>query len=177
MRVLVYRAMGAVVLDPATYENVEGERRATWQAFVVVLISSLAAGIGAGGLAGPRLQTLVLVTLLALMTWLVWAALILYMGGEVFRERQTRVTYGELVRTIGFAAAPGALQAFALFPPIRILSFTLAWLWMLAAMVVAVRQALDYRTTWHAIVVCLVTFALSMATVFAIGLVFQTTVS
>src|SRR6187401_3233410 len=120
-----YRMMGALLLDRMTYESVEAERPTTGQALGVVLLSSLAAGVGASGWEGPRLLTLATVATVAVVTWLAWAALILYIGGTVLPERQTHVDYGELVRTTGFAATPGLLQVFALFTPIAVPMFIL----------------------------------------------------
>ena len=120
---------------------------------------------------------LILFAIAALITWLAWAALILYVGGLIMAERQTRVSYGELIRTTGFAAAPGLLQVFAMFTAIAVPVFVVSWVWMLAAMTVAVRQALDFRSTWHAIGVCLVTFCVVMTTTIGVMLALQATVS
>ena len=177
MGTLAYRAMGAAVLDPSTYEWVEAERPATRQAIVVVLLSSLAAGVGAGGLEGPNVVTLAVVAGVAFLSWLTWAALILYVGGTVFPDRTTQVDFGQLVRTIGFAASPGVIQVFAIMPAIATPVFILAWLWMLAAMVVAVRQALDYRSLWRAAGVCVVTLAVVLVTVLAVAMALEKTVA
>ena len=177
MGTFVYRAMGATVLDASTYEAVEAERPATRQAFLVVLLSSIAAGVGGGSWDGPNVITLAVVSGVALVTWLTWAALILYVGGTIFPVRSTRVDFGQLVRTIGFAAAPGVIQVFAIIPTIRIPVFVVAWLWMLAATVVAVRQALDYDSTWRALGVCAVTLAVALSSVVAMALMLGVPVS
>ena len=168
-----YRMIGALLLDRTTYESLEAERPTTLEAFCIVLLSSLAAGVGAAGWEGPRLLSLVSVATIALISWLAWAALILYVGGMVLRDRQTKVDYGELVRTTGFAATPGLLQVFALFTPIAVPIFIVSWVWMIAAMVVAVRQALDFTSTWRALAVCVVTLSVVLATTVAIALVFE----
>lgn len=173
MSTLAYRMIGAMVLDASTYEVVEARRSSIGQAMLVVMASSVAAGVGAAGLAGPRPMTLAVVALVALVTWLGWAALILYVGGEIFPARQTKVDYGQLLRTTGFAAAPGLFQIFGLFTVITIPVFVTAWIWMLAAMVVAVRQALDFDSTWRAIAVCTVTLSVVLATTVAVGLALQ----
>lgn len=173
----MYRLLGALALDPAVYEFVEARRSSTFAAVVIVLASSLAAGIGAAGLAGPRPMNLLLIAGVALATWLAWAGLILYVGGLVLHQRQTKVTYGELVRTIGFAAAPGLFQVFALFTPLMIPVLVVSWLWMIAAMVIAVRQALDFESTWRAFGVCMVTLSLVLTTTVAIALALQVRVS
>jgi hypothetical protein len=168
-----YRMMGALLLDRPTYESVERERPTGSQAVGVVLLSSLAAGVGAAGWEGPRLLTLATVATIALITWLAWAGLILYVGGMLLPERHTEVDYGQLVRTTGFAATPGLLQVFALFTPISIPMFIVSWVWMIAAMVVAVRQALDFTSTWRALAVCIVTLGVVLATTLAIALAFE----
>ncbi len=173
MITLAYRMMGAILLDRSTYESVENQRSTGPQAFLVVLMSSVAAGVGASALSGFRVLDLLVIAGVAVASWLAWAALILYVGGLVLPDPATRVDYGELVRTIGFAAAPGIFQVFALFTSISLPVFIAAWVWMLAAMVVAVRQALDFRSTARAIGVCTVTLAVVLATTLAFGLAFQ----
>ena len=177
MSTLAYRAMGAAALDASTYEVVEFERPATRQALIIVLLSSLAAGVGAGSWDGPNVVTLAIVSGIALLSWLGWAALILFVGGTVFGERTTRVHFGELVRTIGFAATPGLIQVFGLIPEVRRPVFIVSWIWMLAAMVVAVRQALDYRSTWRALGVCVITLAVALSTGIAVLLALGQSVS
>lgn len=174
---ILYRVLGAVALDSSVYESVESRRSSTVVALGVVIASGLAAGIGAAGMAGPTLLNLILIAALAIATWLAWAGLVLYVGGLILPEPQTEVNYGQLVRTIGFAAAPGLFQVFALFTAIAIPVFVISWVWMLAAMVVAVRQALDFQSTWRAIAVCLVTLSVVLATSVAVALALQVRVS
>ena len=151
---LTYRALGAAALDRGTYEGIEHDRSATAQAVGVVLASSLAAGIGASGWNRPEPLVLLVVSVVALVTWLAWVSIIFHLGGRYFAERQTHVTFGELLRTIGFAASPGMLQVFAVVPELTEPVFVASWIWMLAAMTVAVRQALDFKSIGRALVVC-----------------------
>ena len=160
MGAFVYRLMGAAALDASTYEVLEADRRATPQAVIVVVLSSLAAGFGAGGWNGPSVTTLLIVTALALATWIAWAFLILQIGDRFLREPRTEVNTFQLLRTVGFAASPGLLQVFALFPLLTVPVFAGTWLWMLAAMVVAVRQALDYSSTRRALLACAIALCL-----------------
>jgi hypothetical protein len=167
MGAFAYRLMGAAMLDASTYEVVEADRRATPQAVGVVVLSSLAAGFGAGGWNGPSVTTLLAVTGLALISWIAWVFLILEIGSRILGEPRTRVTTFELLRTVGFAASPGLLQVFALFPTLTVPVFAGTWLWMLAAMVVAVRQALDYSSTRRALLAC----AMALCLVISVWLV------
>ncbi len=76
-------------------------------------------------------------------------------GTKVLPEPQTRSDMGELLRTIGFASAPGLLLVLGVIPILgNLLSFGIS-IWMLVAMVIAVRQALDFKSTGRAVGVCL----------------------
>jgi hypothetical protein len=146
----------AALLDADLYEEVEADRDATWQAATVVVLASAAAGIGAyenHGAAG-----IVWYTLAALVSWYVWALVACEIGTRLLPGPDTVSDHGELLRTIGFSSAPGLLRIFALIAPIGGFVFLVSTVWMLVAMVVAVRQALDYHGTLRAIGVCVLGF-------------------
>jgi hypothetical protein len=172
----VYRLFGAAMLDRAVYEGIEADRAALPQAVGAVLLASVAAGVGAAGWHGPNLSTMALTAALALVTWVAWAVLMFQIGGRLMPVRETETSFSELLRTTGFAAAPGLLQAFAAFPKVTVAVFVVAWLWTFAATVVAVRQALDYGSTARTLTVCAIAAALSGAMATIIGLVFGSTV-
>jgi len=173
----VYRLMGAALLDAGVYEGVESDRRATAQAALVVVLSSIAAGTGAGGVYGPHPSTLVAFTVLALVTWVAWASLVFQIGARWMPEPETRADAGQLLRTVGFAAAPGLLQVLAVFPRMAVPVFLVTWCWMVAAMVVAVKHALDYRSTMRAVTVCLLAAGLAVALAVVMGILFGRPVS
>jgi len=166
------RMVRAAKLEAMVYEEVEADRSALGQAMAVVIFSSLAAGIGSLGAAGgPALGTLFAATFAALAGWLVWAYLIYLIGGKLLPEPATQTNPGELLRTIGFSSSPGVIRLLGIIPGLTTVVFLLAAIWMLVAMVVAVRQALDYQSTWRAIGVCVLGWlaqALILALVFAI---------
>src|SRR5258708_7578671 len=163
----LFRLIGAMALDPVTYEEVEADRTATVQALVVVVLSSIGAGIGARGLGSGSLPSMVFISALSLVAWASWALLTYQIGVRLLPEAQTKSDVGELLRTIGFSAAPGMLRIFGIVPGAAIPAFAITAVWMLATMVVAVRQALDYESTGRAIAVCALGWALALA--FAIG--------
>lgn len=153
MRTFVDRIIRAAKLDVNLYEEVEADVEATRQALAVVVLGSVAAGIGAGrGSPGG----LLIGGVAALGGWVVWAYLIYWIGTRLFPEPQTRATHGELLRTIGFASSPGLLRVLGVVPALREIVFLLASVWVLVTTVVAVRQALDYRGTLRALGVCAV---------------------
>ncbi len=148
------RMIRAAKLDLKLYEEVEADRGAMGQAMSVVVLSGVAAGIGNfanGGLLGT-----VTVTIGALVGWYIWAFLTYFIGTRFLPEPQTRADQGELLRTIGFASAPGLIRVLGIIPGFTGLIFSVAGIWMPVAMVIAVRQALDYKSTWRAIGVCVV---------------------
>jgi Yip1 domain len=173
----LYRLMGAATLDASMYEGVEADRQANSQAALTVVLSSVASGVGAGGLYGLSAGTFVAMTVIALVTWVAWAVLMFQIGTRLLPEAATRATLGELLRTTGFAAAPGMLQVFGLLPRMAVPVYLATIVWMIAAMVIAVRHALDYQSTWRALAVCGVAAALSLVLAFGLGLVFGPTLS
>jgi hypothetical protein len=58
------------------------------------------------------------------------------------------------LRTIGFSSAPGLIRVLGIIPILGGIVFFVASIWMLVAMVIAVRQALDYSGTLRAVGVC-----------------------
>src|SRR5262245_35794285 len=90
------RLIGAMALDPAIYEEVEADRAATVQAFFVVVLSSLAAGLGAFGLTGRlTVATIVFITIVSLLLWAAWALLTFEIGVRLMPGRETRSNVGE----------------------------------------------------------------------------------
>jgi hypothetical protein len=173
----VMRLIGAMALDPMTYEEVEADRSATGQALLVVVLSSVGAGIGARGLGSGSARSMVFISALSLLAWAAWALLTYQIGVKLMPEAETRSDVGELMRTIGFSAAPGMLRIFGIVPGAAIAAFAITAVWMLAAMVVGVRQALDYNSTARAIAVCGLGWALAVAIAVGLGVVFGPTVS
>jgi hypothetical protein len=164
------------MLDAGVYEDLEANPSATWQAALVVLLSSLAAGVGTGG-AGFETRAIIVGTLAGFVGWVSWAALTYLLGTHLLPEPQTRSNVGELLRTLAFAASPGILRVVGVIPSLQWAAFAVTSVWMLAAMVVAVRQALDYHSTSRAIAVCALGWLLSLAVAAVIGIFFPATVS
>ena len=169
MTALTDRMVRAAKLDVNLYEEVEADTGAMSQAVIVVVLSSLAAGIGSitmGGLSG-----VIFGAIAALVGWYVWAYLTYYIGVKFLPEEQTQSDPGELLRTLGFASAPGLIRVLGIIPGLTGTVFFIAGTWMLIAMVIAVRQALDYESTWRAVGVCVIGWLIQsvlLAVVFAV---------
>ncbi len=156
----VQRMVGAALLDVNVYEEVEADSSATVQAAGVVALAAVASAIGSwgddnalGGLVG------------ALVGWAVWAAVTYFIGATIFKGT---ATWGELLRTLGFAQAPGLLSIVGLIPLLGALARFIIFIWILVAGVIAIRQALDISTGkavavavlgWLALMIVMAVFA------------------
>lgn len=158
---LVDRAVRAAKLDASLYEEVEADQAALGQAMTVVVVSSVCAGIGSaaqGGVVG-----LLFGAVGSLIGWYIWAYLTYFIGTKLLPEAQTSANVGELLRTTGFSSSPGALRILGVIPGLMTIVFVISSVWMLVAMIVAVRQALDYTSTGRAVGVCLIGWLVMMA--------------
>ena len=153
MASFVDRVLGAARLDVRTYEEVEADTSATPQAMGVVALAALASGVGVAGAGGAGAFATVVG---GLVGWVVWAALIWLVGTKLLPEPQTRADVGQLLRTVGFAASPALLLVLRILPLVGGPIAFVIWIWQLATTVVAVRQALDYKSTGRAVAVCLI---------------------
>lgn len=161
MASLTDRMIRAARLDATLYEEVEADTTATGQATAAVVLSSVAAGIGG---AGDHVVAGVIVgTLASLLGWYIWSFLTWVIGTRVMPEAATHADFGQLLRTIGFSSAPGVLRVGGILPGIGPIVVAVASLWMLCAMVVGVRQALDYTSTGRAVAVCVIGWIVQLA--------------
>ena len=163
----VERMLGAARLDSRVYEEVEADRTATPQAVGVVILASVAGGIGLG----EGVRGLVFGTVAGLLGWLVWAWLIYFIGTRWLPEPGTQADIGELLRTIGFATSPGILRVLGIVPVLSPIVLVVSLVWMLFAVIVAVRQALDYRSTARAVGVCVIGWLVQVAILVVLGVV------
>ncbi len=163
------RIIRAAKLDVHLYEEVEADRGAMGQATGVVVLSSIAAGVGS--IAKVGIGGILVGTVIALIGWYIWAYLTYFIGTKLLPEPQTKADHGELLRTIGFSSSPGLIRVLGVIPGLAGPVFLVASIWMLVAMVIAVRQALDYKSTLRALGVCVIGWiiqAVILALMFAI---------
>jgi len=152
MNPFVDRMIRAAKLDVNLYEEVEADKSALFQSMMVVVLSSVAAGIGIAGKGG--ITGLLAGTITALIFWLIWSYLTYIIGTKILPTQETRASYGELLRTIGFASSPGLIRILGIIPGLTWIVSTVASIWMFITMIIAVRQALDYTSTPRAFGVC-----------------------
>lgn len=132
------RLLGAARLDAMVYEDVEADVSATRQATLVVCLSGVSLAIGR---ANAGIEGVASSMLREMVGWLLISGIVYIIGDKILRGS---ATWGELLRTIGFAQAPGLLAALSWYPPINApVRYGIAT-WKLFAVVVAIRQALDF---------------------------------
>ena len=164
------RIFRAIKIDVELYEEVERDKSATIQAGLVVVLSSMAAGVGALQLGASNF---LLAPIFSLISWYVWAYIIYFVGVKLFPEKNTKSNHGELLRTIGFSSAPGLLRVFGVTPDLMAVTFIGSAFWMLACMVVGVRAALDYKSLWRALGVVIVAWLFQAILLFTILILFR----
>lgn len=154
MSTFTERMIRAAKLDVNLYEEVEADKSAMKQAMGVVVLSSLAMGIGNISIAG--ISGIVMGIVAALIGWFLWAYITYFIGTKLLPEPQTSADHGELLRTIGFSSSPGLIRILGIVPGLWQIVNLIASIWMLTAMIIAVRQALDYRSSLRAVGVCII---------------------
>jgi hypothetical protein len=155
------RLTGALRLQAAAFEDVEHDPAATVQALVVVTVAHVSQALAGVGLMSVRMFVLSIAA--GLIGWAIGAGVLLFVGTRWFPGKDTEADFGQLLRTLGFAQAAGLLGVFGLLPRVGWLVFIVVSVWILVAMVVAVRQALDYEETSRAILVCGVAWLIMLA--------------
>lgn len=154
------RVVGAMSLKASTFQEVEHDPTAMGQAVGVIALAAVSAGIGNiwyGGITG-----IVWGVLIAVIAYAVWALVVWLVGTKVMPDPATKADFPETFRTIGFAAAPGLFGIVTIIPILGWLIMILIWIWQIAAMVVAVREVLDYTDTVKAVIVVVIGFVVQL---------------
>lgn len=155
---MLQRMIGAAFFNVHTYEEIEADQGALGQALGVVLLVTLCGIVG--GIIGSLLTGVAGIGILlgiisglvfGIVRWALWVTVMYLVGGGMLRTGNTETSWGELGRVMGFAYSPGVLSLFSFVPGIGWLFPTVGFFWTLAAVTVAVRQALDFESTGRAI--------------------------
>jgi hypothetical protein len=168
IKLFLNRIYRSAKIDPEVFDEVQKDKNATVAAGIVVILSSLAAGIGASHLGAVNFF---LAPVLSLVTWFVWAYIVYFVGVKLFPDTKTKTTHLSLLRSIGFSSAPGMIRIFGFSEDLMPVTFIGSAFWMLACMVVAVKQTLNYKSLWKALgVVIIAWFVQAFALIFILSL-------
>mgnify|MGYP001210930693 FL=1 len=149
------RIFRSVKIEPEVFNEVQKDKNATLSAAIVVLLSSASAGIGAAHLG---LGNFILAPLFSLLSWFVWAYIVYFVGVKLFPDIKTKTTQFALMRAIGFSSAPGIIRIFGFNEELMTVTFIGSAFWMLACMVVAVKETLNYKSLWKALGVVIISW-------------------
>jgi hypothetical protein len=160
---MLQRMIGAALLNVHTYEDVENDQTATKQALLVVVLVSIASGIGAIGIGAIPIGDAYILNFLlgiavGIIGWAIWAYITFFVGTKFLNTPETHADWGQLARGTAFAQTPGLLRVFGIIPYIGGVIILISVIWLIIAMVIAVRQCLDYQSTWRAFAVVLIGF-------------------
>ena len=155
---MIRRMLGAALLRAETYEEVEKDSSATFQALLVVIVFTLA-NVGGEVLGGGEdtdvARALTVGIVQGVASWTVWALFTWLIGTTILKTEKTEADWEQLARGTGFAHTPGLLNVLSFVPTVGGFIVLAAFVWIFACMVVAVRQSLDYSSTWRAFFVIL----------------------
>jgi len=166
---MIQRMIGAALFNAETYEEIEADPSAIGQAILVVLLVTLCGVVGGlidAILGGASTLGIVLGIVFGLVRgiilWAIWVSLLSLVGGMMLRTGSTNTSWAEIGRVVGFAYTPGVLSIFSFLPLIGGLFPIVTFVWTIAAMTLAVRQALDFESTGRAIAVVLLSAAIPL---------------
>lgn len=173
---ILNRMLGAALLRVDTYEEVEHDRSATIQALFVVVVVAVASGAGAV-LNGDTdwANGVIFGAARGLIGWAVWALVTWLVGATILKTPNTEAEWGQLARGTGFAQTPGILTVFIFIPVVGLMIAAMAFFWQFAAMVIAVRQCLDYTSTLRAFFVILISFIVVLAVLIPLTILLEMT--
>ena len=149
------RIFRSVKIDPEVFNEVQKDKNATLSAAIVVILSSTAAGIGAVSLG---VGNFIVAPIFSLISWFVWAYIVYFVGVKLFPDPKTKTTQFALLRAIGFSSAPGIIRIFGFNEDLMTVTFIGSAFWMLACMIVAVRETLNYKSLWKALGVVIISW-------------------
>lgn len=161
---LMNRLWRSIRLDKTLYEEVEHDPSSIKEAWIIVILSGAAsASVDPFGLFWFILASV--------MSWFLWAAVVYGVGVKIFPEPATKSSFRELLRVLGFASAPGLFRIFSFVPGMAIFLYFVTSIWILLAMIIAIRQSLDYSSTGKAVLICITAWLLQLILAWAISFI------
>ena len=155
---MINRIIGVLTLNVNTYEEIEADKNATIQSFSIVVLSSIVTAIILKPDTGFSLPNFISAIIIGIFLWGLWALVTMFVGTKLLPTQETSSNWGELARTTGYAQAPKLFSIFALIPILTTIVLFIVGILNLITMIIAIRQALDYTSTWRAVFVVLLGF-------------------
>ena len=162
MRLFLDRFIRAARLDVELYKEVVADPLTLNQAWITVLIYCMAASWGSFGGVGAIGTNIAMIT--TLIGWYVWAFFTYFAATRLFHETQTeidRLDRKTVIRAMGFASAPGVVRLLGVIPGLGIVVLVGATIWMIVSSTIAVKQALNFESTYRAAAACIIAWIIS----------------
>ena len=159
MSLFLNRLIRAAMLDTNLYEEVIADTGTMFQAMIAVFIYSAASAYGGFGRAGVAGINFGMIT--TLIGWYIWAFSTYFVGVRLLPEAETNVNRKAVLRAMGFASSPGLIRLLGLIPNLAGTTILVASIWMLMAAVVAIKQAMNYKSIYRAVGVCMIGWIIS----------------
>jgi hypothetical protein len=159
MNFFLDRFFRAARLDATLYKEVADDVRAMNPALIVVFIYAIAAAFGSFGRTGITGVNIGMIT--TLLGWYVWVFMAYIVGARFLPEAETKPDRKAVVRAMGFACAPGVTRLLGFVPGLGGVAVVIASVWMIAAAMAAVKQSLNYQSTYRALGVAVISWIIS----------------
>lgn len=162
MRLFLNRFVRAARLDVTLYKEIVADPLTLNQAWITVLIYCMAASWGTFGGVGAVGTNIALAC--TLIGWYIWAFFTYFAASRFFRENQRKIDRSErkaVIRAMGFASAPGIIRLLGFIPGLGIIVIAAASIWMIAASSIAVKEALNFESTYRAAAACIFAWIIS----------------
>jgi hypothetical protein len=174
---MINRVIRAAMLDVQFFNEVERDTSLNTEALLVVIIVSIAGGIGAfisglfNGEIGSAVWSLLTTILGGVAGYYIWAYVTYFIGTSFF---EGRADPGELMRVLGYAHGPQILSVLIFVPCLGPMLSVVGGIWSLIAGFIGVREALDIDTVKTLITVIIggvviLVIKLVISLVFSIG--------
>lgn len=142
---MIERMVRAARLQPRLYEEVEHDQGATGQALLIVVLAAISGGLGR--LIADGVPGFIAAVVGAVVFWALITGLAYLVGTRLLATRETSATWGQVLRTVGFAYTPGVLSFLGVIPILGpFLVVLVIPIWIAIAAVIGIRQALDFDT-------------------------------
>jgi hypothetical protein len=149
MNTMFNRVLRAAMLERQLYNEVESDTSLNQEALLVVVLVSVAGGIGAflGSLSGSgfgaSFLALIVSVILGIANYYIWAYVTYFIGTNLF---DGRADPGELLRVLGYASGPRIFGILSFVPCLGPILNLFGSLWALVAGFIGVQEALDLDT-------------------------------
>jgi hypothetical protein len=157
MRLYFDRFFRAARLDVSFYQEVAAEPLLLNQAWITVLLYAMFASWGNFGRAGAIGSNIGMIS--ALIGWYIWAFSSYFVAKRFFRGGASEAQRAErkaVIRSMGFACAPGVTRILAMIPGLGIAVLVLSSIWMIVAATIAIKMALNFESSARAAGACII---------------------